>query len=62
MFVDGPDHEKDYVQHADIRKRKRTKSLGYRVLVIKTLEDVMNISELKIFLIEFKQSHQYTEH
>ena len=36
VFVDGPDHEKDYVAHADARKRKRIKSLGYRVIVIKT--------------------------
>lgn len=43
IFVDGPDHEKDYVKHADTRKRKRIKSLGYRVLVIKTLEDTTQV-------------------
>jgi len=46
VFVDGPDHEKDYVKHADIRKRKRIKSLGYRVLVIKTIEGVTQVRDL----------------
>jgi len=46
VFVDGPDHEKDYVAHADARKRKRIKSLGYRVMVIKTIEDVTQLKDL----------------
>jgi len=46
VFVDGPDHEKDYVAHADARKRKRIKSLGYRVMVINTIEDVTQLKDL----------------
>ena len=46
VFVDGPDHEKDYVEHADERKRKRIKGLGYRVIVIKTINDIIQIKDL----------------
>ena len=46
VFVDGPDHEKDYVKHADERKRKRLKSLGYSVRVIKSIEDVSKVKEI----------------
>ena len=34
IFVDGPPHGKDYVASADKEKRKKVKSLGYRVLAI----------------------------
>ena len=41
IFIDGPPHEKDYVANADKEKRKKVKSLGYRVLAIshKKMED-----------------------
>jgi very-short-patch-repair endonuclease len=41
IFVDGPPHEKDYVASAAKEKRKKVKSLGYRVLAIshKKMED-----------------------
>ena len=45
VFVDGPDHEKDYVKHADTRKRNRIKSLGYRVLLIKSIDDVIQVKD-----------------
>jgi len=40
VFVDGPDHEKDYVEHGDQRKRKRIKGLGYRVIEIVSMNDI----------------------
>ncbi len=35
VFVDGSPHHRDYVQHADARKRTRLKALGYRVVVVR---------------------------
>ena len=35
IFVDGPPHDKDYVQKADENTRTRLKALGYRVLSIR---------------------------
>ncbi|NJO91530.1 MAG: DUF1998 domain-containing protein [Chloroflexia bacterium] len=34
VFIDGPDHDKDYVKVDDERKRKKLKSLGYKVIII----------------------------
>lgn len=47
VFVDGPVHEKDYIKHSDKLKRRRLRSLGYRVLSIK---DTHDISELRALL------------
>jgi len=46
VFVDGPVHEKDYVKHSDKLKRKRLKSLGYRVISIKDTDDVSELREM----------------
>ncbi|MFP9192772.1 DEAD/DEAH box helicase [Natrialbaceae archaeon A-CW1-1] len=43
VFVDGPDHEKDYVKGDDQRKRKRLKRMGYRVV---TITDVSQVPEV----------------
>lgn len=34
VFIDGPDHDKDYVQEDDRVKRTKLKKLGYQVIVI----------------------------
>jgi len=34
VFIDGPDHDKEYVKLDDDRKRTKLKKLGYKVLVI----------------------------
>lgn len=34
VFVDGPDHDKDYVKLDDERKRTKLRRLGYKVIVI----------------------------
>jgi very-short-patch-repair endonuclease len=34
LFIDGPPHDKDYVQKDDIQKRKELKDRGYRVFSI----------------------------
>ena len=33
-FIDGPDHDKDYVKLDDEKKRSKLKKLGYKVIVI----------------------------
>jgi ribosomal protein L37AE/L43A len=43
VFVDGPDHEKDYVEKDDEEKRRRLRSMGYRVVVV---EDVSEVNEI----------------
>ncbi|HII07724.1 MAG TPA: DEAD/DEAH box helicase, partial [Methanotrichaceae archaeon] len=35
IFVDGPDHDKDYVEEGDKKKRDQLDGLGYRVFVIR---------------------------
>jgi ATP-dependent helicase YprA (DUF1998 family)/ribosomal protein L37AE/L43A len=45
VFVDGPDHEKDYVQQDDDRKRSRLKRMGYRVISVNDLGQVPQIWE-----------------
>ena len=47
VFVDGPDHDKDYVKKGDKEKRKRLKSMGYRVFPIRSVDDVERLSFLK---------------
>ncbi len=39
IFVDGSPHYREYVQVADERKRRRLRTLGYRVVAI-TPEDI----------------------
>jgi very-short-patch-repair endonuclease len=34
VFIDGPDHDKDYVGAADEAKRRKLKARGYQVVVI----------------------------
>jgi len=46
VFVDGPVHEKDYIQYSDKLKRKRLKSLGYRVISIKNIDDISKLKNL----------------
>jgi ribosomal protein L37AE/L43A len=43
VFVDGPDHDKDYVRVDDEKKRKKLKGLGYKIRVIKKIDDVRGI-------------------
>ena len=43
MFVDGLDHDKDYVRVDDEKKRKKLKDLGYKIRVIKKIDDVRGI-------------------
>jgi hypothetical protein len=43
VFVDGPDHDKDYVKQDDKYKRQRLKRMGYRVVVISDLEQVAEV-------------------
>lgn len=42
IFVDGPDHDKDYVKESDRKKRKKLDELGYRAFVIRYDEDLDN--------------------
>jgi ribosomal protein S27E len=49
VFVDGPDHDKDYVKADDERKRTLLKKLGYKVVVIRhntIVQDVTNLKEI----------------
>ena len=45
VFVDGPDHEKDYVKEDDERKRTRLKRMGYRVIAVTDINQVPDIWE-----------------
>jgi superfamily II DNA or RNA helicase/very-short-patch-repair endonuclease len=40
VFVDGPDHDKDYVNESDKEKRERLDGLGYRVFVVRYDENL----------------------
>jgi very-short-patch-repair endonuclease len=35
VFIDGPDHDKDYVGAADEAKRRKLKARGYQIVVIR---------------------------
>ena len=51
IFVDGPDHDKDYVKRDDEQKRSKLEDLGYRVHVIyyaSVDEDIAKLSEMGI--------------
>ncbi|MBK7386943.1 MAG: DEAD/DEAH box helicase [Methanothrix sp.] len=39
VFVDGPNHDKDYVKDSDKKKREKLDELGYRVFVVRFDED-----------------------
>jgi hypothetical protein len=40
VFVDGPAHEKDYVEQDDEHKRGKLKRMGYRVVAVTDLSQV----------------------
>jgi hypothetical protein len=40
VFVDGPDHDKDYVRESDRKKRDRLDALGLRIFVIRYDENL----------------------
>jgi superfamily II DNA/RNA helicase/rubrerythrin len=43
IFVDGPAHSNDYVKIDDDKKRKRLKGLGYRISIIKNVDEVKDL-------------------
>jgi hypothetical protein len=45
IFVDGPAHEKDYVEKDDERKRTRLKQMGFRVIPISDISQVPEVWE-----------------
>jgi hypothetical protein len=45
VFVDGPVHEKDYVQEDDEKKRNRLRQMGYRVVEVTSTDDVAEVWE-----------------
>jgi hypothetical protein len=47
VFIDGPDHDKEYIKLDDSRKRSKLKQLGYKVLVIHHLSIQNGIDSLK---------------
>lgn len=46
VFIDGPDHDKDYVKLDDEKKRLKLKKLGYKVLSVHHAALDRGISEL----------------
>jgi ATP-dependent helicase YprA (DUF1998 family) len=42
IFVDGPDHDKDFVKESDKMKRAKLEEMGHRVFVIRYDEDLGN--------------------
>jgi len=42
IFVDGPDHDKDFVKESDMKKREKLDEMGHRVFVIRYDEDLDN--------------------
>ena len=46
LFVDGPVHEKDYVTEDDKRKRNELKSLGYRIFVVNSVDEVEKLRNI----------------
>ena len=46
VFVDGSPHYKDYIQAADKKKRRRLKAAGFRVVAIKSTDDLENLSRM----------------
>lgn len=45
IFIDGPDHEKDYIKEDDMKKRTKLRQLGYNVIAIKSDLDLTQLSD-----------------
>ncbi len=55
LFVDGPDHDKDYVVESDRKKRERLDVIGYRVFVHRYDDDLdERMSRLKSMIGDLK--------
>lgn len=50
VFIDGPDHDRDYIIQDDERKRSKLKRLGYKVVVIHHTSIQVGIDLLKVSL------------
>jgi hypothetical protein len=46
VFIDGPDHEKDYIKLDDNRKRTKLKKLGYKIVVVNHADIPKGLDEL----------------
>jgi len=46
IFIDGPDHDKDYVKVDDEKKRLKLKRLGYKVIVVYHKDVTKGIEEI----------------
>jgi very-short-patch-repair endonuclease len=42
IFVDGPDHDKDFVMERDRKIREKLDGMGYRIFIIRYDEDLDN--------------------
>ena len=51
VFIDGPDHDKDYVKADDERKRSKLKKLGYKVISLhhKTINADLELLKTSLF-------------
>jgi hypothetical protein len=52
VFIDGPDHDKDYVKADDEKKRMKLKKLGYKVLSVHHADLQKGIAELTYSLTQ----------
>jgi len=50
VFVDGPDHDKDYVKADDEQKRNELRSLGYRIAVVHHVSIPQGLQKLRSML------------
>ena len=50
VFIDGPDHDKDYVKEDDERKRSKLKKLGYKIIQIHYENINQGLEALKLSL------------
>jgi len=48
VFVDGPDHDKDYVRKDDEVKRNKLKLLGYKIITVKYVDLISGIENVKM--------------
>lgn len=46
VFIDGPKHDTDYVEVADVEKRKKLKARGYQIVVIRHDDVDAGVKEL----------------
>ena len=51
VFIDGPDHDKDYVKEDDERKRTKLKKLGYKINQIHHENINQGLEALKMSLL-----------